>query len=195
LNSGIKQRLVGAVVLAALALILWPVVMGPKRDQSIVVESDIPAKPVFGPSEIKQAKPRQDVSPIGEYQAKLKQQGEKQKQQGEKQQQQGEKQQQQGKEAQQKGRSRPALDKDGIPVGWVIQVGSFGQHDNARKLKTRLQAKGFRAQVKTQNASGGKSKYARVFVGPYIDQTIAQRDLEKIAKQLDLKPRLVRYSP
>lgn len=188
MNSGIKQRLVGAVVLAALALILWPVVMGPKRDQSIVVESDIPAKPVFGPSEIKQAKPRQDVSPIGEYQAKLKQQGEKQKQQGEKQ-------KQQGKEAQQKGRSRPALDKDGIPVGWVIQVGSFGQHDNARKLKTRLQAKGFRAQVKTQNASGGKSKYARVFVGPYIDQSIAQRDLEKIAKQLELKPKMVRYSP
>ncbi len=181
MNSGIKQRLVGAVVLAALALILWPVVMGPKRDQSIVVESDIPAKPVFGPSQIKQAKPRQDVSPIGEYQAKLAQQGEKPKQ--------------PAKEAQHKGRSKPALDQDGIPVGWVIQVGSFGQHDNARKLKTRLQAKGFRAQVKTQNASGGKSKYARVFVGPYIDQTIAQRDLEKIARQLDLKPKLVRFSP
>jgi DedD protein len=181
LNSGIKQRLVGAVVLAALALILWPVVMGPKRDQSIVIESDIPDKPVFGPSEIKQPKPRQDVSPIGEYQAKLKQQGEKRKQQSE--------------EIQHTGRSKPALDQDGIPVGWVIQVGTFGQHDNARKLKARLQTKGFRAQVKTQNSGSGKSKYARVFVGPYIDKTIAQRDLEKIARQLDLKPTLVRFSP
>lgn len=173
MNSRIKQRLVGAVVLTALALILWPVVMGPKRDQAFVIESDIPDKPVFGPSEIKQPKPREDVSPIGEYQKKL---------------------QRQGEQAQQ-GRSKPALDKEGVPVGWVIQVGSFGQRDNASKLKQKLQDKGYKAQVKMQSNASGSRTYTKVFVGPYIDKTIAQRDLDKIARELKLKPSLVRFSP
>jgi DedD protein len=172
LNSGFKQRLVGAFVLVALALILWPVVMGPKRDQSFVIESDIPAKPVFGPSEIRPAEPRADVSPIGEYQQKLSAQSE---------------------QAQQQGRARPALDADGVPVGWVIQVASFSQSDNATRLKQQLQTSGYRAQIKMQKGDGGN--YARVFVGPYIDQTIAQRDLDEIARQLKIKPKLVRFSP
>lgn len=157
-------------MLIALALILWPVVMGPKRDQSFVIESDIPEKPAFGPSEIKQPVPRTDLSPIGGYQQKIAQQ------------------QEQPPEPEPARRS-PALDDDGIPIGWEIQVGSFGNIENARKLKQRLQDLGYRPQL------ARTGELTRVFIGPYIDKHIAQRNLDRIAKQKDLKPRLVRFSP
>jgi DedD protein len=185
LNDGTRQRLVGAVVLAALALILWPVVMGPKRDQSFVIESDIPARPVFGASEIKQPEPRVDVSPIGEYQQKLKQQSE-QAQRG------GATEREppaQAAAVEPPAVTQPALDKDGVPIGWIIQVASFGERENANALSKRLQDNGYRAHVKVQG------KYARVFVGPYIDQAMAQKDMGSIARNHQTKPKLVRFSP
>lgn len=173
----------GAVVLVALGLILWPVVMGPKRDQSFVIESDIPEKPVFGPGEITPPQPRKDVSPIGEYQEKLARQAEDA----------ARKRQQDAEEViepvQPVTVTRPALDKDGVPIGWIIQVASFSKRENANALKQRLQDNGYRARVVTQG------KFAKVFVGPYIDKPMAESDLGKIARNHSLKPKLVRYSP
>lgn len=171
LNDGFKQRLVGAVVLFALALIFWPVVMGPQRDQSFVIESDIPEKPVFAPSSIKPPKTPDDVSQVGEYQRKLQAE------------------QEEASVTASTSQSKPALDADGLPVGWEIQVGSFGQRDNALKLKNRLQGMGYRPQL------ARKGDLTRVFIGPYIDKAIAQRNLDRIAKQADLSPKLVRFIP
>ena len=172
MNNGIKQRLVGAVVLIALALILWPVVMSPQRDQSFVIESNIPEKPDFGPSEIEEPKPRVELSPVGEYQEKIST----------------------GKSV-----SRnpdpdvPALDQDGLPIAWIIQVGSFGNRNNAVKLRAALQADGYRAQIKDQKTT--KKMLTRVIVGPYIDKQMARRDRNKIATKMNLKPEILRFKP
>lgn len=186
MNDRIVQRLVGAVVLVALGLILWPVVMGPKRDQSFVIESDIPPKPVFVPSEIAPPEPRKDVSPIGEYQQKLAREIEAAE---------PETPPEPDVAAQPvvpvepPAVTRPALDKDGVPIGWMIQVASFSKRDNANAFKKRLQDNGYRARVVNQG------KYARVLVGPYIDRAMAEQDLGKIARNHSVKPKLVRYSP
>lgn len=183
MNDRAVQRLVGAIVLVALGLILWPVVMGPKRDQSFVIESDIPPKPVFVPSEIAPPQPRQDVSPIGEYQEKLARQVEEAAQAAP----------QEAEEAPEPAQpaavTQPALDKDGVPIGWIIQVASFGKRENANTFKQRLQDNGYRARVVT------KGQYTRVFVGPYIDRAMAERDLAMIARNHSVTPKLVRYSP
>lgn len=178
MNDSFKQRLVGAVVLFALALILWPVVMGPQRDQSFVLQSDIPDKPDLGPSAIVQPKTRDDMSPIGEYQRKVVEEVEQQ-----------EPPEPRADEPIAKPRSKPSLDEQGLPVGWEIQVGSFGRKENATKLKLRLQKMGYRPQL----AKNGK--LTRVFIGPYIDKAIAQRNLDRIARQQDLSPKLVRFIP
>lgn len=187
MNDSFKQRLVGAVVLVALAIILWPVVMGPKRDQSFVIESDIPDKPQFGPSAISEPKAREDVSPIGSYQRTLKAQQAKAEQ--------AEAESEAAAEPVDKvekkpvAKTRPALDQDGLPVGWEIRVGSFGDLDNANRVKQSLVKLGYRAQM-VKNG-----KLHRVFVGPYIDKAIAQRNLDRIAKEAQLKPALVRFIP
>ncbi len=186
MNDRIVQRLVGAVVLVALGLILWPVVMGPKRDQSFVIESDIPPKPVFVPSEIAPPQPRKDVSPIGEYQEKLARQAEQAERETAAQPQLAA---EPSEPEQPPTVTRPALDADGVPVGWTIQVASFSKRENANSFKKRLQDNGYRAQVVNQG------NYARVFVGPYIDRAMAERDLDKIARNHSVKPKLVRYSP
>lgn len=170
LNDGFKQRLVGAVVLFALALILWPVVMGPQRDQSFVIESDIPDKPPVAPSTIKPPVSQGDASPVGEYQRRLESEAQAQTPAPSK-------------------LEKPALDEEGLPVGWEIQVASFGQRENALKLKTRLQDMGYRPQL------AKKGQLTRVFIGPYIDKAVAQRNLDRIARQADLSPELVRFIP
>lgn len=47
---------------------------------------------------------------------------------------------------------------------WVVQLGSFGEHDNARRLAERVATFGYKADVSTYHA-GGRTMY-RVRVGP-----------------------------
>lgn len=179
MNEALRQRLVGAVVLCAVVLIMWPLVMSPKREESFVIESEIPPKPALPPTVIVEPQPQRDVSPVGEYQEKISR----------------------GasvpaakpRESSTVKTPKPALDKDGLPIAWIIQVGSFGNRENASKLKNTLQKKGFRTQIKLQT-SGGRT-LSRVLVGPYVDKSMAQRDSAKIASQLKLKPAIMRFKP
>jgi DedD protein len=161
-NERIRQRLVGAVVLVALALILWPLVMSPQRDQSFVIESDLPQAPEPEPSIIEEPRPREDVSPVGDYQEKINEEA-------------------------------PSLDKAGLPVAWLVQVGSFGNRDNAVKLVERLKGDGYRAQIREQTSQKGTLN--RVVVGPYVDKYMAQRDRNKIAAKYALQPAVMRFKP
>ncbi len=171
-NERIRQRLVGAVVLVALALILWPLVMSPQRDQSFVIESDLPQAPEPEPSIIEEPKPREDVSPVGEYQEKISS----------------------GQSRPEKAdEEKPSLDKAGLPVAWLVQVGSFGNRDNAVKLVERLKGDGYRAQIREQTSQKGTLN--RVVVGPYVDKYMAQRDRNKIAAKYALQPAVMRFKP
>ncbi|HET7569387.1 MAG TPA: SPOR domain-containing protein [Gammaproteobacteria bacterium] len=79
--------------------------------------------------------------------------------------------------------AKPAASKaDSAPAdpaaqqpGWVVQAGSFANHDNAQRLTNRLKQKGFDAFI-LQAKSGGQTVY-RVRVGP-VD---ARRQAEKLA--------------
>jgi DedD protein len=189
LNEALKQRLVGAAVLCAVVLIMWPLVMSPKREESFVIESEIPPKPALPPTVIVEPEPRRDVSPVGEYQDKISRgasvpAAKPREPQTAK---------TQAAKTPTVKTPAPALDKDGLPIAWIIQVGSFGNRDNASKLKTTLQKKGFRAQIRLQT-SGGRT-LSRVLVGPYVDKSMAQRDSAKIANQLKLKPAIMRFKP
>ena len=65
-------------------------------------------------------------------------------------------------------------------AAWVVQVASFSNQDNAVRMVERLQKGGYKAyrrKVKSQN----KDVY-RVFVGPYIEKESAQKSLKKISQ-------------
>lgn len=172
MNERIKQRVVGAVVLVSLALILWPLVMSPKREQSFVIESDLPTPPEPAPSVIREPEPRDDVSPVGDYQEKIST----------------------GQSRPEPGREEvPSLDKADLPVAWFVQVGSFGNRANAVRLTERLKSDGYRSQIREQKTANGSLN--RVVVGPYVDKYMAQRDRNKIAAKYELKPEVMRFKP
>ena len=70
------------------------------------------------------------------------------------------------------------------PKAWAVQVGSFTQRDNAMKLRDKLRGKGYKAFVE-QISSAGKTFY-RVRVGPEISRDKA----EALQKELQTKMKL-----
>lgn len=83
------------------------------------------------------------------------------------------------------------LDKNDLPVGWCLQVGSFKSRDNAIKLRENLRASHFRAYVIQANTSEGD--VYRVFVGPMLEKAKLAQMGKKIESSFNLKGEIVRY--
>lgn len=62
---------------------------------------------------------------------------------------------------------------------WVVQLGSFGNADNARRLRDNVRAKGYDSHI--QRIERGDTTFTRVFSGPYAEKS----DAEKAKKTLD----------
>lgn len=68
--------------------------------------------------------------------------------------------------------------------GWVVQVGSYGNQENAQAMRKKLEAKGYRVIVTSSQVNG--KTFHRVRVGPYpqkSDATGAGTNLEKLLGQ------------
>ncbi|PHQ81001.1 MAG: hypothetical protein COB66_03400 [Coxiella sp. (in: Bacteria)] len=64
------------------------------------------------------------------------------------------------------------------PQAWIVQLASFSQDRNAKQLITKLRAKGFEAY--SRRSTVGQHAITRVFVGPEIRRA----DINKIEKRL-----------
>lgn len=56
---------------------------------------------------------------------------------------------------------------------WVVQLGSFGNADNARRLRDNARKEGYSSHLQT--VSRGDSTLTRVFCGPFADKSEAER--------------------
>lgn len=75
--------------------------------------------------------------------------------------------------------------------GWVVQVASFSQQANAERLRDRLTDKGYEAFV--EQASTGSGATWRVRVGPLPERPAAEKLQAEIAKAFDLKGLVAEY--
>ncbi len=87
--------------------------------------------------------------------------------------------------------AKPKLDKQGLPVAWVIQVASFAKQENAVKLKDELRGKNFSAYTKRIDTSQGPA--VRVFVGPKLDKKRAEQVKRRLDKEFKLNTLIVRF--
>lgn len=55
---------------------------------------------------------------------------------------------------------------------WVVQLGSFGNGDNARRLRDSVREKGYSSHL--QEVARGDSTLTRVFSGPFAEKTKAE---------------------
>lgn len=69
--------------------------------------------------------------------------------------------------------------------GWTVQVGSFGNEKNARGLRDKIRKNGFTAFVDSVNVKGKLSH--RVRVGPAADKEKANTLKKRLQKEMGLK--------
>lgn len=85
--------------------------------------------------------------------------------------------------------------EEGKPQGalgsWVVQVGSFSSEQNALRLRDRLRKDNFATQVEKVVVDG--KTHFRVRVGPYLERAEAEQDEKKLAAGFDLKGRVLSY--
>lgn len=217
LDKGIKQRMVGALVLVALAVIFLPMLFT-REDEMRQVQVDAPEAPAM-PSlpEVKveqvavpepqplpepvQEQPEQSPVVINESSARpatpsqpITPSPQTQAQ----------------SQAQPKAQTplptpaaKPAtaptaaasdaapskIDANGLPVSWSIQLASLSNRAGADNLQKTLRSQGYNAYIRS---AGGMN---RVYVGPLIERAEAERLRDVINRQQNLKGFVVRFQP
>lgn len=169
MNDHLKQRLVGAVVLVALAVIFVPMLLqGNKRSGIPMFGSNVPAKPDLKAGEIDI--PLQVPTPAPAASATVVEQPVKPQavRPAVKAAEPAKTPEPAAAPAEQAQRLKPAVPASTAPPadGWAVQVGSFGAAHNAMKLRDSLRAKGYPAYVEQVKVSRGASY--RVRVGPML---------------------------
>ena len=81
------------------------------------------------------------------------------------------------------------VDANGLSVSWSVQLASMSNRANADNLQKTLRAQGYNAYIRTADGVN------RVFVGPLIERAEADRLRDQLDKQQKLKGIVVRFQP
>ena len=167
-SESLKQRIVGAIVLVALAIIIIPLVFDFSGERQVDINSQIPLMPEIEPvvvaepirpKNITPAKPPEEVFEFGVDTPA---------------------------EAEPLKVEAPALSSEGSPVAWVLQIASFKDKAAANELVKKLLA--FLREKKS-----GKGTVNRVFVGPKVLKEKLIKEKTAIDKKYRVDAMLVRF--
>lgn len=67
---------------------------------------------------------------------------------------------------------------------WVVQLGSFGSADNARNLRNKVRDKGYNSHL--QEVTRGDAELTRVFSGPFAEKAEAEKAKQVLDKAFGL---------
>ena len=81
------------------------------------------------------------------------------------------------------------VDANGLSVSWSVQLASLANRASAENLQKTLRSQGYNAYIRTAD---GKN---RVFVGPLIERAEADRLRDLLNRQQNLKGFVVRFQP
>lgn len=198
-ENKIKQRVVGGAVLLALAVIIIPMVLDFRKDYDQVISgTNIPPKPkdfrveTFElNSEPQVAVPK--LSGEGSVEQQVAQKVEQHRQ--------AEQKRATEKAAQAKAaesaravQSAKVTTPKTAPVirdGWAVQVGSFGNENNALRLRDKIRKRGYNAFVDSVTVNGKRSH--RVRVGPEVKKEKAERLKKSLQQEMGLKGLVINH--
>lgn len=198
MNIQLKQRLVGAVVLVALAVIFIPMLLPGEGDlgggihgSNIPPEPDfrfppVPKAPKAPPVAVAPAVPVGDdsaVKPAPEKKVATKPAAEPEPK----------------AKAKAKPKPKPTVKPASAPVAkavprkntsgqvgaWVVQVGSFSARNNAKALRDKLRKQGYASFV--ESIRGDAGRVYRVRVGPELTRSAADKLQARLKKEAGLK--------
>lgn len=81
------------------------------------------------------------------------------------------------------------VDVNGLPVSWSIQLASLSNRAGADNLQKTLRSQGYNAYIRSADGMN------RVYVGPLIERAEAERLRDVINRQHNLKGFVVRFQP
>lgn len=164
------HRLVGALVLAALAIIVLPMILDFRADQgTAITRSNIPERPAgLRMEEIPLQVPVRPAALDDARSADVVT----------------------GAEAADSQAVAPVAAAV-VPKAWVVRVGSFSSAENAQGLRDQLRAKGYAAFV-DQAEIDGKTMW-RVHVGPEAQRERGDALRDRIVGEMNLKAIVVAY--
>ena len=81
------------------------------------------------------------------------------------------------------------LDANSLPISWSIQLASLSSRASAESLQKTLRSQGYNAYIRSAEGMN------RVFVGPLIERAEADRLRDQLTKQQKLKGFVVRFQP
>src|SRR5471032_346521 len=81
------------------------------------------------------------------------------------------------------------VDANGLSISWSVQLASLSSRDSAESLQKTLRSQGYNAYIRSAD---GKN---RVFVGPLIERAEADRLRDLLGRQQNLKGFVVRFQP
>lgn len=81
------------------------------------------------------------------------------------------------------------LDAANLPVSWSVQLASLSSRENADKLQKTLRSQGYNAYIRTADGMN------RVFVGPLVERAEADRLRDQLQRQQKLNGFVVRFKP
>ncbi|UTW07383.1 SPOR domain-containing protein [Pseudomonas benzenivorans] len=190
LDKGLKQRMVGALVLLALAVIFLPMLLSRQDElRHVVVEAPpmppvpampkvemqpvavpepqvLPEEPLPEQGSAESVTPEPEVAPVGKPEAVV---------------------------AVPTQPAAPAptsrLDANGLPISWSVQLASLSSRSGAESLQKTLRSQGYNAYIRSVDGMN------RVFVGPLIERAEADRLRDQLKRQHKLNGFVVRFQP
>ncbi len=173
-DDGLKQRLIGAVVLLALAVIFLPALFNREHLEPINSTTEIPPEPKIKTVSIDPpTRPNNiDLAPEPEVMYVPKDAT--------------------SNKPSVSDKSEPiGLDSSGRVKSWVLQVASFRDAQHAKALAKKLLKSGYMAY--TRKSHYKNSSVERVYVGPKLDKAELIRIQSKIDKAYDVTSMLVEF--
>jgi len=176
MNDGLKQRLVGAVVLVAIGILFLPSLFNRDSRRSIDVSSQLSEPPAAVEFlDLPEPRPPEDIPPAKPLEENYAQQ------------------EPAAAPPPEPSTEPPQLNAEGVPDAWSIQVSSFQSAERANALLERLQKEGFKAYI--HEARAGGNKVYRVMVGPKINRTMAEAEKRSIDEKFQLSSLVVEFKP
>jgi len=170
MDSRLKQRLIGALVLTAVAIVIVPTLLdGSAEDRERVIASipDAPVIPVetMSVQEIRRRMEAMERASAAQMPTEVVDENEYEED--------------------------FTLDKNSLPVSWSLQLASFEVKNNATALREKLRQANHHSYVIHSKTSEGE--LYRVFIGPMIKKSALVELASDIEKQFKLKGQVVRY--
>jgi DedD protein len=173
-EAKLKQRVIGAVVLTTLAIIVLPMLLDGSAEDRARVSATIPEPPQIELKSLTVRQVKKNMEKMEQASAeRLPVEAVEEDLPG-------------------AGEDKPyQLDGNKVPVSWTLQLGSFGEKDNATRLRQSLRDAQFKSYILTADSS--KGMVYRVFVGPMLSKSRLSGYAQDIEGDFELKGQIIRY--